>query len=73
MDRMRLIEVRHVQAGHRKIPVELFRNESGSVAARCLFGSADMPIIDGPTPERAMAAVEDLMEGLLLAREGRSP
>jgi hypothetical protein len=32
-----------------------------------------MPIIDGPTPERAMAAVEDLMEGLLLAREGRSP
>jgi hypothetical protein len=68
VDRTRLIEVRQIKAGGRLIPVELFRNECGSVAARCLIGRADMPIIDGPTAEEALAAVEDSIEGLLLAR-----
>jgi hypothetical protein len=68
VDKTKLIAVRHVKAAGRTIPVELFRNECGTVAARCLIGSADMPIIDGPTLEAAMAAVEDAIEGLLFAR-----
>jgi len=68
VDKTNLIGVRHVKAGGRTIPVELFRNECGTVAARCLIGSADMPIIDGPTAEEVMAAVEDALEGLLFAR-----
>ena len=68
VDKNRLIAVRHVKAAGRTIPVELFRNECGTVAARCLIGSADMPIIDGPTVEEVMAAVEDAIEGLLFAR-----
>jgi hypothetical protein len=68
VDKNRLIAVRHVKAAGRTIPVELFRNECGTVAARCLIGSADMPIIDGPTVEETMAAVEDAIEGLIFAR-----
>lgn len=68
MDRTKLIAVRHVKAAGRTIPVELFRNECGTVAARCLIGSSDMPIIDGTTSEEVMAAVEDALEGLLFAR-----
>ncbi len=68
MDTKRLIAVRHVRAAGRTIPVELFRNDCGTVAARCHFSSGDMPIIDGPTAEEVMAAVEDSMEGLLFAR-----
>jgi len=68
VDKTKLIGVRQVKAGGRTIPVELFRNECGTVAARCLIGSADMPIIDGPTTEEVMAAVEDALEGLLFAR-----
>jgi len=68
VDRNHLIAVRQIKAAGRTIPVELFRNECGTVAARCLIGSADMPIIDGPTVEEAMAAVEDAIEGLLFAR-----
>jgi hypothetical protein len=66
---IRPIAVRNVKAAGRTISVELFRNECGTVAARCLLGSGDMPIIDGPTAEEVMAAVEDSMEGLLFARE----
>jgi hypothetical protein len=68
VDKNQLIAVRHVKAAGRTIAVELFRNECGTVAARCLIGSADMPIIDGPTVEEAMGAVEDAIEGLLFAR-----
>ena len=45
------------------------QNEGSSVAARCVLGSGDTPIIDAPTAEEALAAVEDALEGLLLARE----
>ncbi len=70
MDRTNLIAVRHVQAAGRTIAVELLRNEGGSVAARCLLEDGEMPIIDGPTVESAVAAVEDALEGLLFARLG---
>ncbi len=68
VDKNKLIAVRHLKAGNRVIPVELFRNDGGSVAARCIIADSDMPIIDGPTADEAMAAVEDVLEGLLLAR-----
>lgn len=64
-----LIAVRHVRIGNRLVTVELFQNEGRSVAARCVLGSGDTPIIDAPTAEEALAAVEDALEGLLLARE----
>ncbi len=64
-----LIGVRQVKARGRIIPVELFWNDCGTVAARCLFGDGDMPIIDGPTADDVMAAVEDSIDGLLFARE----
>jgi hypothetical protein len=70
VDKNKLIAVRHVKAGNRVIPVELFRNEGGSVAARCIIADADMPIIDGATADEAMATVEDALEGLLFARAG---
>ncbi|HUL60080.1 MAG TPA: hypothetical protein VLU43_12420 [Anaeromyxobacteraceae bacterium] len=62
------IAVRHLRAGGRTIPVELYRNEGGSVAARCRIAAADTPIIDGPSEEEVLAAVADSLEGLLLAR-----
>ncbi len=70
MDRTNLIAVRQVKAAGRTIAVELLRNEGGSVAARCLLDEADMPIIDAPTADSALAAVEDAIEGLLFARLG---
>ncbi len=63
-----LIEIRHVRVNGRTVPVELSRNAGGSVAARCLIGETEMPIIDGPTAEAAMAAVEEAIEDLLFAR-----
>ncbi len=71
MDKTKLIAIRHLTVGGRVIPVELFRNDGGSVAARCILADADAPIIDGATADEAMAAVEDILEGVLLAR-GRS-
>jgi bifunctional N-acetylglucosamine-1-phosphate-uridyltransferase/glucosamine-1-phosphate-acetyltransferase GlmU-like protein len=67
-----LIGVRQIKAGGRTVTVELSRNECGTVAARCLIGSGDMPIIDGPTLDEVMAAVEDALEGLLFARARRA-
>ena len=64
----KLIAVRHLHAGGRTIQVDLFRNERGSVAARCHLGAADKPIIDGPSEAEVLAAVADAMDGLLLAR-----
>jgi hypothetical protein len=69
MDPKKLIAVRHVKAAGRIIPVELFRNDCGTVAARCHLSKTDIPIIDGPSTEDVMAAVEDVMEGLLFARD----
>jgi hypothetical protein len=65
----KVIEIRHLKVAGRTIPVELSRNAGGSVAARCLLSEAEMPIIDGPTAEAAMAAVEEAIEDLLLARK----
>jgi hypothetical protein len=69
MDRSTLISIRELRFGDRLVTVELFRNEGSSVAARCVLGSGDTPIIDAPSVEEALAAVEDAMEGVLLARD----
>lgn len=63
-----LIGVREVRSGGRSVVVELFRNAGGSVAARCVLGEQDCPIIDARSPEEALALVEDALEGLLMAR-----
>ena len=63
-----LIAVRLLRVGDRLVRVELFRNEGSSVAARCVLGSRDTPIIDAPSVDEALAAVEDALEGLLMAR-----
>ncbi len=68
MNRNDLIDVREVRSGGRRVVVELFRNAGGSVAARCVLGDEDMPIIDGKSAEEALATVEDALEGVLLAR-----
>ena len=68
MDDQKLIGVRHVEAGDRRIPVLLFRNGSSSVAARCLINPGDTPILDGPTPEAVLELVALVIEDLLLAR-----
>jgi hypothetical protein len=68
VDRHDLIDVREVRSGGRMVVVELFRNAGGSVAARCVLGERDNPIIDARSPEEALAVVADALEGLLLAR-----
>jgi len=72
MKRTNLIAVRQVRVGDRLVLVELFQNEGSSVAARCVLGSTDTPIIDAPSAEEALATVEDAMEGLLMARRARA-
>ncbi len=64
------LAVHQLQVGERVIPVEIYRNERGSVAARCRFSEADTPIIDGPTEAEVMATVQDSIEGLLFVRTG---
>jgi len=68
VNREKLIAVREVRSGGRKVVVELFQNDGGSVAARLVFAPRDMPIIDGASAEEALATIEDALEGLLLAR-----
>jgi len=63
------IEVRHLRAGGRTIPVQFFRNAGGSVAGRFVLGAEDTPIVDGPTPEAVLAVLRDAIDGLLLARK----
>jgi hypothetical protein len=65
----KLIGVRHLKAGGRLIPIQLFRNAGGSVAARVMLGDQDTPILDGPTPEAVLDLMKDVLEGLLLARK----
>jgi hypothetical protein len=69
MNRTNLIAVRQLRIGNRLITVELIQNEGRSVAARCVLGLGDTPIIDAPSAEEALATVEDALEGLLLARD----
>ncbi len=69
MNGSNLIAVRQVRIGNRLVTVELIQNEGSSVAARCVLAAGDTPIIDAPTVEEALAAVEDALEGLLLARK----
>jgi hypothetical protein len=68
VNRDKLIGIREIRCGGRTVQVELFRNTGGSVAARCLLSPGDFPIIDGRNADEALAAVEDALEGLLLAR-----
>lgn len=69
MTDQKLIGVRHLKAGGRLIPIQLFRNAGGSVAARVMLGDQDTPILDGPTPEAVLDLMKDVLEGLLLARK----
>jgi hypothetical protein len=62
------IGVRQLRVGDRLVTVELYQNEGKSVAARCLIGVGDTPIVDAPSVDEAIAALEDIMEGVLLAR-----
>jgi hypothetical protein len=62
------IAVRHFTAGGRTIPVVLFRNRGGSVAACCLLDEHDTPILDGPSAEEVLALVAGVIGDLLLAR-----
>ncbi|OFX24012.1 MAG: hypothetical protein A2V77_08550 [Anaeromyxobacter sp. RBG_16_69_14] len=68
MTNTNLIAVRQLRVGDRLVRVEIFQNEGSSVAARCVLGSKDTPIIDAPTADEALAVVEDALEGLLMAR-----
>ena len=56
----------------RRIPVLLFRNSAGSVAARCLIHPGDTPILDGPSPEAVLALVAGVIDDLLLARSANT-
>ena len=67
-----LVSMHQLRVGDRVIVVEIFRNEGGSFAARCRIGAGDAPIIDGPSEDEVMAAVEESLEGLLLARAASS-
>lgn len=64
----RLIGIRHLESGGRKIPILLFRNGPGSVAAHCLIQPGDTPILDGPSPEAVLALLATVIDDLLLAR-----
>jgi hypothetical protein len=68
MDRTNLITVRTLRVGDSDVTVEVFRNAGKSVAARCMLGTYDTPIIDAPSADEALAAVADALEGLLFAR-----
>ena len=68
MTRQTIIEVRHLRADGRLIPVHFSRNAGGSVAGRALLSPQDTPILDGPDPETVLALLRDVIDGLLLAR-----
>jgi hypothetical protein len=68
----KLIGVRHLFVDGRKIPILLFRNETGSVAARCLIRPGDTPILDGPSAEAVLALVAGVIDELMLARAARA-
>lgn len=68
----KLIGVCHLRSEGRKIPVLLFRNGTGSVAARCLIHPGDTPILDGPSPEAVLALLAGVIDDLMLARQASS-
>lgn len=68
METKTIIEVRHVRAGGRLIPVHFSRNDGGSVAGRAMLGAEDTPILDGPDPETVLALLRDVLDELLLVR-----
>jgi hypothetical protein len=72
VSRVRLIGVRQLPAGKGKTLVLLTRNECGTVAAQCLLEGAERPIIDGRTVAGVLAVIDDALEVLLLARQGRA-
>ena len=72
MKETNLIAVRQLRVGEALITVEIFRNAGNSVAARCVLGASDTPIIDAPNAEEALATVADALEGLLLARRRKA-
>ena len=68
MRRENLIAVRELRVAGRLVTVELSKNEGNSFAARCVLDAKDTPIIDGPSAEEAMATLEEVLEGVLMAR-----
>jgi hypothetical protein len=71
VDKAALIGVKHLEAGGQVVQVDLYRNECGTVAAWCHLGD-DVPIIDGASADEVLKAVEDCLDGLLLARALRA-
>jgi hypothetical protein len=71
MNDSKLIGIRYLSVGDRKVPVVLMRNETGSVAGQCLLGNDERPIIDGPTVAEVLAMIASCIDGLLFAREAR--
>lgn len=65
----KLIGVRHLRRGERSIPVLLTRNECGGVAGQCILEGSERPIIDGSSVQEVILAIEDILDGLLLARQ----
>ena len=65
----KIFAVRHLRVGERLIPVQLSRNDGGSVAGRALLSAQDTPIVDGPDAEAVLAVLRDAIDGLLLARQ----
>jgi len=68
VNRENLIGIREIRSGGRKVTVELYRNDGGSVAACLIFAPTDRPIIDGKNADEALATAQDALDGLLLAR-----
>ena len=68
MSSQKVFGFRTLTAMGQRVPVVLFENESGSVSARCVLASDDMPIIDGADQDEAMQVLESALEGILLAR-----
>jgi hypothetical protein len=64
----KLIGIRHLRRGERRIPVLLTLNERGGVAGQCILEDSERPIIDGASVEEVLQAIEDVLDGLLLAR-----
>lgn len=67
----RLIGVRHLAFGRRKVKVVLTRNAAGTVSGQCLLPHAERPIIDGPTVAAVLRTIKAVLEVLLLVRRAK--
>ena len=65
----KIFAVRHLRVGGRVIPVQLSRNDGGSVAGQAVLSAQDTPIVDGPDADAVLAVLRDVIEELLLARQ----